>query len=187
MSFSFRLVGIIAFFLASAGPAHCQPPRNPRTDCYGDALPEGAIARLGTLRLTHLGGIEVVAISPDGTVAASGVRQGKEKHLSERIVQQAEGLTIKEVVRVTEATIRLWNVKTGELLRELSTPDAPVTHIRFATDGKTFFAGCGKFLCCWESDTGKKVWQQEAIVGDQFHDGVRLQEVIQAGDTLASL
>src|SRR5688572_32145558 len=111
-SFSLRLVGNMAIFLACAGPAHSQPPLSPRTDRYGDALPEGAIARLGTLRLTHLGAIEAVAISPDGTVAASGVRQGKETYLGERTIHQSKGFTLGEGVRVTEATIRLWNVKT---------------------------------------------------------------------------
>ena len=182
--FSVRLVGIIALVLAGAGPPHSEPPPNPRTDRYGDALPEGAIARLGTLRLTHLGGIEAVAISPDGTVAASGVRDGKATHLA---VHNAKGFTLREGVQVTVANIRLWNVKTGELLRQLSTPDAPVSHIRFAPDGKTIFAGIGKFLCCWECATGKKVWEQVAIVGEDFQDGIHLQKIIQAGDTLATV
>jgi hypothetical protein len=41
--------------------------------------------------LTHLGGIEAVAISPDGTVTASGVRDGKETYLGERNVHQSKG------------------------------------------------------------------------------------------------
>src|ERR1043165_278643 len=128
MSRSVQIAGIIALFLASAPSSHGQPPGSPRTDLYGDPLPEGAIARLGTLRLTHLGGIEAVAISPDGTMAASGVQQGKEKYLGERTIHESKGFALKEGVRVTEATIRLWNVRTGELLRQLSTPDAPVSH-----------------------------------------------------------
>ncbi len=182
-----RTAGILTLFLATARPSHGQPPFGPRIDRYGDALPEGAIARLGTLRLTHLGGIEAVAISPDGAVAASGVCDGKETYLGERTIHQSKGFTLGEGVRVTEATIRLWNVKTGELLRQFSTPDAPVSYIGFAADGKRLFAGCGKFLCCWERDTGKKVWQQEAVVGGKFHYGVHLKRIIQAGDTLVSL
>jgi WD40 repeat protein len=149
-SFPLRIAGVVALLLVGVRTSHGQPSPGSRIDRYGDALPKGAIARLGTLRLTHLGGIEAVAISLDGKVAASGVSHGKETYLGERTVHKSKGFTLGEGVRVTEATIRLWNVKTGELLRQFSTPDAPVSHIRFAADGKTFFAGCGKFLCCWE-------------------------------------
>jgi WD40 repeat protein len=171
-SFSLRIAGIIALFVVSARPSQSQPSLGPRTDQYGDALPEGAIARLGTLRLTHLGVVEAVAISPDGTVAASGVQYGKKTPSAD----------------VTEATIRLWNVKTGELLRQIATPDAPVSFLRFAADGKTIFVGCGKFLCCFECASGKKAWAQQAIVGERFNKiGVQAKEIIQAGATLMSL
>jgi WD40 repeat protein len=43
-----------------------------RFDLYGDPLPEGVIARIGTLRLWHPGRVQAVAFSPDGSVIASG-------------------------------------------------------------------------------------------------------------------
>src|ERR1051326_6194592 len=69
-----RLVPLFVILLA-AYSAQADPPAGPKiaTDKYGDPLPDGAIARLGTLRFTHgCSGIEV-AISPDGkTVASAG-------------------------------------------------------------------------------------------------------------------
>src|SRR5262249_55933465 len=40
--------------LCGTAPAHAQPPK-PRVDALGDALPEGAVARLGTTRFRPSG------------------------------------------------------------------------------------------------------------------------------------
>jgi hypothetical protein len=87
-----RVGGAALFFLlplSGAARMHGQEtsaeqPAAKVTDAYGDALPDGAIARLGTLRLTHLGGISALAVSADGRIAASGVHHGKEVYLGEK-------------------------------------------------------------------------------------------------------
>ncbi len=55
------LPSLILLGLCSLAPA-----AEPKRDCYGDPLPEGAIARLGNLPLRHEGGIQSAAFTADG-------------------------------------------------------------------------------------------------------------------------
>ena len=78
-------------------PAADKPPAlnapAPRTDLYGDPLPEGAVARLGTVRLRHSDTVDSVTFSPDGKLLARGSWDG---------------------------TIGLWETATGKEIRSLN-------------------------------------------------------------------
>src|ERR1043165_1330790 len=76
-----------------------------------EPLPPGAIARLGTTRLVHLGGLSAVAVSPDGKIVAS--RAGATE---------------------TYNSICLWDTKTGNLIRGISGRGVVVTALAFDPD-----------------------------------------------------
>src|SRR5438270_8183664 len=54
----------VAFLLVLAGAAAGGPPG--RVDSLGDPLPDGALARIGSIRLRHNGEIGLLAFTPDG-------------------------------------------------------------------------------------------------------------------------
>jgi WD40 repeat protein len=116
---------------ADEPPSPSRPDRQDvRRDRYGDPLPDGALARLGTARLVHIG-LRSAAVSADGTLAASGGDDFK---------------------------IRLWDTATGRLVRAIDAPDRPAA-LLLAPTGLRLFAVYGSFVCCWDAATGAKRWQ----------------------------
>ncbi len=79
-------------------------------DSYGDQLPHGVLARMGTVRLRHGGPTRSVAFSPDGKTLASGSE---------------------------DQTIRLWETATGKSLLILKGHQGFINSVIFSPDGKT--------------------------------------------------
>src|SRR5262249_39269018 len=107
--------------LAPLAAARPDPPKGqekpaapaPPTDLYGDPLPAGAVAGMGTVRLRQGGDILFIAFSPDGKTLASAGRGG----------------------------LRLWDVATGKEIRRFEGHRAEVYCVAFSPDGKTLASG----------------------------------------------
>jgi RNA polymerase sigma factor (sigma-70 family) len=136
-------------------------------DRYGDALPPGALARMGTVRFRPGDSVGRLAFSPDGKLLASG-----NWHMSVRLWEAASG---KEVRRIPgphyfiafadggkaivtrhgrdEYDLHLWDVATGKELRTI-----PVAEFRQYTelspDGKVLVTAAYKGKVVYVHDPG---------------------------------
>jgi WD40 repeat protein len=168
------LIGLaIVSSLARAEPPDEKPSR--RTDLYGDPLPDGAIARLGTGRLRHTDDVLSLAYSPDSEMIASGGRDnviclwdaktGKEvgrltgpEHWLNHLAFSPDG-TLLAASSHDEVT-QIWNVSKGKRLFKVQG-----NCVVFAPDGKTLATGSkDKLIRLWRSDTGK---EQSQLAGHE--------------------
>lgn len=185
------LVGLIALLMVGAGDTirralAAQPPAKAaeepktseatgaRTDRHGDPLPEGAIARLGTVRWRHDGyQATALAYSPDGkTIAAVGfgravtlwdVSSGRllhrflhERHPSSNIAFSPDGTML---ATGDWQVCHLWDIATGKELRQMKADRfVYMDSVAFAPDGKTVAGGDGNgTLHLWETATGAQL------------------------------
>jgi serine/threonine protein kinase len=92
----------------------------------------------------HTKKVHGVALSSDGTIAASGGGDD-------------------------DSTVRLWSVQTGDLVRVIQAHEGGVWSVAFDSEGKHLFsAGADKLIRMWAVDTGAEVRQFQGHVGQVF-------------------
>ncbi|HEV3262748.1 MAG TPA: sigma-70 family RNA polymerase sigma factor [Gemmataceae bacterium] len=126
--------------------------RQARTDRYGDPLPAGAFARLGTVRFRHEGEAWAMAFSRDSKLLASTSNGGR---------------------------VFVWDAATGKELRRLQIPKPNglirprVGPIDFSADGTVLAVASSDGIVLWDIRTGKQRRQFETSVADfrEAYDG----------------
>lgn len=123
------LIGVIlALNCRARGDSSPEAPL--RMDAYGDPLPAGALARMGTIRFRHGGGIRGLAFSPDGKLLAS-----------------VGGNPL----------LRLWDFATGKEVRQIRGGAPSFLAAAFSSDGKKLAAvDSDGVLRFWETATGRE-------------------------------
>jgi WD40 repeat protein len=121
---------VVGFLLYLAVVNNVGRGDEPRTDQYGDPLPKGAVARLGSPRLLHDDWIRNLAFFPDG----------------------------KSLMAATnEPFVRIWDATSGRELRRVGKTDSSLMCAALSPDGRTIAAGeNGNAILLWDAASGKE-------------------------------
>jgi WD40 repeat protein len=173
---------LISFALLALGTVRHAGGATPdiRTDLYGDPLPPGAIARLGTVRLRHRHPVESVIFTRDGNsviaadsalggsgddnricvydVGTGKLRSSFQGHPSgcETFALSPDGKVLAGIG--SAGSIRLWDLSTGRFLREFgANVEGNLLQCTFSPDGKTLASVGHSGILLWDPATGKQL------------------------------
>ncbi|MCI0464762.1 MAG: hypothetical protein L0Z62_48175 [Gemmataceae bacterium] len=169
------LVGLFVVPPLGGPEVTAQPPAGGPTNGT-DALPEGALLRLGTTRLRHADQVLAVAFSPDSKLVASGCKDGsialwdaatgapRGRLLGHNSNVCALAFTPEGKSLVSRGTTRgagliaVWDLASAKMVRQFSGPIPDSGSLALSRDGRLLAAdGVGSAIQLWELPTGKEV------------------------------
>jgi WD40 repeat protein len=161
------LLAALSAAAPTSGLAVAPPPAAARADRHGDALPPGAVARLGSARFLHPEPVLAAAFSPDGKRLATLSGRGEEHALwlwevpsgkkvgrfplpfrlpeAPQALRLAGALAYSPDGRLLEVLgrerVHLLGARTGKVVRSLGEGEQEVSCAAFSRDGRTIAVG----------------------------------------------
>jgi RNA polymerase sigma factor (sigma-70 family) len=155
----------------SADTGHPSAPSH--SDLFGDPLPPGALARMGTIRLRHGGHVSAVVFAADGKTlisggadgeaflwdAATGKRVGQLKPAASPmcLVLAPDGNTL--AMGDFDGNLHIWDLARRKTVRSWRAHSGRSIVVAFAPDGKALASGAQDDPCVrlWDPATGKEL------------------------------
>jgi RNA polymerase sigma factor (sigma-70 family) len=151
----------------------------PSVDRDGDSLPQGALARLGTLRWRHPSGILALGFSRDGRTLVTAAGKGTIRYWDastgklsvrvelgddpiEALAVSPDGKMLATVGQSDQAgtkrgSVRLWRFGMPTQLLHIDRPDGSILSLAFSPDGTQLAtAGWDRGIHVWDARTGKE-------------------------------
>ena len=176
--------GLTARQAAVPPQADAKPPaeaKRARVDRYGDALPEGAKLRLGTVRLRQGQPTYDAVFTPDGKTAIVGdggggivfwdVATAREVRRLQREQNVISALAItpdgKRLAAGQGQIVDLWDIASGKMVQHKVTDKGIIYQLMFTPDGKTLAIADGTpTITVWDIANNKKRHELKGHQGD---------------------
>ena len=166
------VLGVLLTIAARAGSAE-PAAAAAALDRYGDPLPEGAITRLGTIRLRHTDYVTDLIYAADGKTVASVGDYGA-------YGDTAPSTTARQVIHI-------WDAASGRELGRLKGHEKRVSRLAVSADGKYLASADSETVCLWDLASGQRLHEFRPARMEKYGQGTTSIAFLPNGKAVAAV